>query len=153
MKIKGIGHTAFRCRNFQETLDFYVRALGGRKAFDLTDEAGNVSLSYVEIAPGQFLELFPAGYEGDNLAQERSFLHICLEVDDFAGAVEALRANGVAVTTGGRGSPELTEDPHARTPGQCGSLCAFVTDPEGNDVELMQFTPESKQVKGGEFHA
>lgn len=152
MKINGIGHAAFRCRHFQETMDFYVQVLGGKKAFELKDEEGGVYLAYVEIAPGQFLELFPVDYEGDNPAQERSFLHICLEIDDFAKTVEAVRAAGAVVTVGGRGSPELTEDPGARTPGQCGSLCAFVTDPEGNDVELMQFTQDSMQLKGGSFH-
>ena len=152
MKINGIGHVAFRCRHFQETMDFYIQVLGGKKTFDLKDEEGRVYLTYVEIAPGQFLELFPADYEGDNLAQERSFLHICVEIDDFAKTVEALRAAGAVVTVAGRDTPALTEDPTARTPGQCGSLCAFVTDPEGNDVELMQFTENSMQLKGGPFH-
>jgi catechol-2,3-dioxygenase len=28
----------------------------------------------------------------------------------------------------------------------CGSLCAFIKDPEGNDIEIMQFTPDSMQL-------
>ena len=30
--------------------------------------------------------------------------------------------------------------------GACGSLTAWVQDPEGNEIELMQYTPVSMQV-------
>ena len=149
MNIIGIGHMALRCNHFQETLNFYTNVLGGRKAFDLYDDAGNLCLTYVEIAPGQFVELFPAPYEGDNDQMNRSYVHICLEVDDFPKAVRKLQKNGALVTAGPKGAPAVQEPLEEKEPGQCGSICAFVTDPEGNDVELMQFTANSKQLKGG----
>ena len=150
MEILGIGHVAMRCRYYDETLRFYTEGLGGRKAFDLYKDDGSVWITYVDLGNGQFVELFPMPYEGENLQSERSFVHMCLEIDDFPRVVRRLRANGVQVTNSGRGSSEVPEPLEQRVPGLCGSLCAFVTDPEGNDVELMQFTAASKQINGGE---
>ena len=152
MNITGIGHVGIQCNDFAKTFDFYTKGLGGEKAFELINDDGVPYITYIAIPGGQFVELFHMNYTGDNKPQKCSFVHICLEVEDFAKAVRQLQANGVKVTTGGAGSQLLEEPFEKRTPGQCGSLCAFVTDPEGNDVELMQFTENSKQIKGGEFH-
>jgi hypothetical protein len=39
------------------------------------------------------------------------------------------------------------EEPYQDYPlGMCGSRCAFIRDPEGNDIELMQFTEKSMQL-------
>ncbi len=152
MNITGIGHIGIRCNSLEETFEFYTKGLGGEKAFELCDEDGVPYLTYIAMPGGQFVELFHENYTGDNKPQKRSFVHICLEVEDFAKAVRQLQANGVKVTSGGDGSPLLEEPFEERTPDRCGSLCAFVTDPEGNDVELMQFTENSKQIKGGKFH-
>jgi predicted enzyme related to lactoylglutathione lyase len=53
-------------------------------------------------------------------------------VDDVAAAVKALRAKGVEVT-----DPKMGTD-H--------SWQAWLSDPDGNRIELHGYTPESKQA-------
>ena len=61
-----------------------------------------------------------------------SYQHFCLEVDDLTGTVAAMRAHGVEVS-----------DPKT---GRDRSLQAWLADPDGNRIELHQYTPQSKQL-------
>ena len=58
---------------------------------------------------------------------------MCLEVDDIQRAVADLRAAGAELD-----DPVLGSD---------GSWQAWLADPDGNRIELHQYTPESKQAK------
>jgi catechol 2,3-dioxygenase-like lactoylglutathione lyase family enzyme len=62
-----------------------------------------------------------------------SYKHICLEVDDIQQTVAEMRERGVEV-----GDITLGSDQ---------SYQAWITDPDGNRIELHQFTDESLQVK------
>ncbi len=143
IKFKGIGHVALRCKDFGRMSDFYEKTLGLKKAFDLIDENDEAWIRYYRVAPGQFIELFPGvascpndGYVGDNRKCDRSHFHCCFETP--------ARHEAIADLEGRKGVPV------GRTPddtvGLCRSYCQFVTDPEGNEWELMEFTPESLQI-------
>ena len=54
-----------------------------------------------------------------------------LDIDDIRAAVAELRARGAEVTEIGRGTDR--------------SWNAWLADPDGNRIELQQYTPESKQ--------
>lgn len=143
-----LGHPALLCKDMEKMLDFYVNKLGLRQAFTLNHEDGSPWLTYVQIARGQFVELFYTSYPSDNRTAERSFHHFCIEVDDMAAALERLKERGVEIYSGpadnGRRMPVPNPD---HRPGPCGTLCAFIRDPEGNDIELQQFTDKSLQLK------
>src|SRR5438477_11416641 len=60
--ITGIGHVAFRVTDLGRALDFYCGTLGFREAFRLErDGEPSPWIVYLQLAPGQFLELFPGG--------------------------------------------------------------------------------------------
>jgi lactoylglutathione lyase len=143
-----LGHVALRCKDYQKMLDFYVNKLGCEELFHLDDDNGSLWLTYIRVSKGQFIELFPESYPGNNNAHFRSHLHFCFEVDNFSEIIRKLEAKGVPVHKGPvRDYPHL-EEPYEKHPlGMCGSLCAFISDPEGNDIELMQFTDKSMQRK------
>ena len=65
-------------------------------------------------------------------AQKQSFRHICLEVDDIRTTVERLRSKGIEVS-----EPKLGKDR---------SWQAWITDPDGNRIELHDYNPDSKQA-------
>ena len=142
IKFKGIGHIALRAKNMEHMEKFYTEKLGFKKAFDLLDENNEVWISYFSVAPGQYIEVFPGAeffphknYTGDNRKCNRSHFHACFETPARHTAIEDLESKGLFV---------------GRTPddsvGLCKSYCQFVTDPEGNEWELMEFTPESMQL-------
>lgn len=132
--ILGIGHNAFRVRDLEKSLQFYCGTLGFKEAFRLTNEKGEVWIVYLKIADNQFLELFPGG---ENTLQVPpnpiGYAHFCLLVDDMAATLEELAGRGLKI----EGSPRK---------GQDGNWQYWITDPDGNRIELMQIMPDSPQA-------
>ena len=147
MKFKGIGHIALRTKDFKTMGRFYEEVLEFPKVFDLPDEDGNIWLSYYRVPSGQFIELFPGEgtpghlacddkYSGDNIQNSHSHYHGCFEIDARHEAYRDMEKKGMDIS--------YTEDD---TGGMCGSWCSFIEDPEGNQWELMEYSPISRQLK------
>ena len=127
-----LGHTAFGVHDLERSLAFY-RKLGLDEAFRLHYDDGSLMLVYLHVGGDRFLELFPNGPEPDpNRVQ--SFKHVCLITDDLAGLIEHLRGQGVPIQR------EIKE-------GLDTNLQAWIRDPDGNAIELMQLAETSPQRK------
>lgn len=142
---KELGHIGIFCKDFDRMHDFYTNKLGCREAFRLYKPDASLWLAYIHVGNSQYIELFPDGYRKDNTFGNRSHTHFCLEVANFQQALETLRKRGVTVYEGPEGR-ELKVPGPDKEEGMCGSLCAFIRDPEGNWIEVMQFTPRSMQI-------
>ena len=128
--ITDLAHTAFGVHDMDRALAFY-RELGIHEAFRLDREDGSLMLVYLHVAADRFIELFPNGPEpGPERVQ--SFRHICLAVDDLEAMVADLRAKGITIER------ELKR-------GLDQNLQAWIRDPDGNPIELMQMMEESPQ--------
>ncbi len=128
--ISDLGHAAFAAHDLEETLAFY-RLLGIEEAFRLNHDDGSLMLVYLHVSGDRFIEIFPGGPEPDpNRVQ--SFMHICLLTEDLGGVVERLRGEGV----------KIDREP---VEGLDGNLQAWIQDPDGNAIELMQLTEDSPQ--------
>jgi lactoylglutathione lyase len=114
----------------EKTLEFYAQ-LGIGESFRLHKEDGSLMLVYLHIAGDRFIELFPNGPEPD-ADRTQSFRHICLAVDDLAAMVENLQGQGITI-----------ERPLKQ--GLDSNLQAWIRDPDGNPIELMQLVEESPQ--------
>ena len=125
-----LGHTAFGVHNLETSLAFY-RKLGLDESFRLNYPDGSLMLVYLHIGGDRFLELFPNGPEPDP-NRVHSFKHVCLLTDNLAGLVEHLRAQGVPIER------EIKE-------GLDTNLQAWIRDPDGNAIELMQLAETSPQ--------
>ena len=133
--ITSIGHVAFRVADLDTSVDFYCRGLGLREAFRLQDD-DLVRGIYLTVAPGEFIELFPPGTTTVRAAPlESSYRHVCLVVDDLAATLEQLAERGVI------------PDSEMKKGKRDGNWQAFVSDPDGNKIELMQIDPMSPQAK------
>ena len=131
MKFVGIAHTAYAVGDMKKSLEFYVGKLGFTHAFSLTREDGTPWIEYLNVAPGQFIELF---YADKPLGKNSTYRHLCLRVEDCAAAAVELAANGVEIDV----QPKQGTDKNI----QC-----WIHDPDGNPVEIMQIAPESPQAK------
>jgi lactoylglutathione lyase len=127
-----LGNTAFAAYDVKKTLEFYA-LLGVREAFRLHNGDGSLMLVYLHIAGDRFLEVFPGGPPPDP-DRAQSFMHLCLLADDIHAVCEHLRAEGVA----------LDREPVV---GLDGNWQAWVRDPDGNAIELMQLSEDSPQRK------
>jgi lactoylglutathione lyase len=126
-----LGHVAFRVRDLEVSIGWYAEALGAQEAFRATEEGGAPLLVYLELAAGQFIELFPGGKNPvEQPPAPIGYAHTCLVVDDLAATLAHLAARGVTPT-----APPRT--------GRAGQALAFIDDPDGNRLELMAIPPGS----------
>ena len=146
MKFVEIGHIALRAKNMEAMEKFYTQVLGFEKAFDLLTPEGKVWITYFRMPGGQFVEVFPSQelpgfdvkddvYDGKNIQNRRSHFHACFEIDARHEAYRDMAAKQVPITYTANDSV-----------GMCGSWCSFIEDPEGNQWELMEFSPISRQL-------
>ena len=129
-----IGHLAFRTADMEKTLYFYTQMLSFKHQFSIKDDQGRPRIEYVMTPDGRFLEFF---YMAPGEAPEKGtgYMHLCLEVDDCAEAVAQLEAKGVTIE-----KPVKT--------GKDGNRQAWIKDPDGRDIEIMQLVSDSPQYQG-----
>lgn len=132
MAIADLGHPAFACHDLDASLAFYAK-LGIEESFRLLHDDGSLMLVYLHVAGDRFIELFPGGPAPEERSDKQSFMHICLAVDDLERTVEDLRANGVTIDI----EPKMGLDYNMQ---------AWIADPDGNKIELMQYSERSPQL-------
>jgi lactoylglutathione lyase/glyoxylase I family protein len=147
-KINRLTHCSFRCNNFEKTLSFYRDILEIPVAFTLRNEDGSVWLTYLELGPGEFIELFNETYTGKNEWKSKGHHHTCFLVDDIQEAARTLESKGIPLTQGPVDLRKFFQIPYKLEgkQGLCNSWAFYIQDPEGNEIEFMQYTPESLQV-------
>lgn len=128
--ITGLAHVCFIVSDLEKSMAFYQDVLGLTPAFDFVNEEGKRYGYYLHLGERTFIELF-SGQLAER-AEGQPFRHICLEVNDIQATAAAIRAKGVEVT-------------EIKT-GKDHSYQAWITDPDGNRIELHHYTPESKQI-------
>jgi catechol 2,3-dioxygenase-like lactoylglutathione lyase family enzyme len=128
--IRNLAHLCFIVRDLDASIRFYCEQLGLKLAFVRTNPAGQRYGAYIFVGARNFLELFTGDVPKD-IAPGR-YQHVCFEVDDMPGTVQKLRAAGVEVS-----EPKVGMDR---------SLQAWLSDPDGNKIELHQYTAESLQA-------
>jgi len=127
----GLAHVCFTVRDLGAAVAFYQGKLGLRPAFDFTNAQGERTGAYLHVGGRSFIELF-AG-ELAPAAGGQSYRHLCLEVEDIEGTAARLREQGVEVTPVQMGGD--------------GSWQAWLQDPDGNRIELHQYTAQSLQTE------
>ena len=135
--ITDLGHLAFAAHDLDRSLAFYDK-LGLHEAFRLHNEDGSLMLVYLHVTGDRFIEVFPNGPAPDPNRQG-SFMHLCLTVDNLRSTVEDFRKNGVIIEQ----EPKVGLDHNWQ---------AWLRDPDGNPIELMQLVEISpqRQVARGE---
>jgi glyoxylase I family protein len=128
--ITNLAHVCFTVSDLERSIGFYCDGLGLTPAFDFTDENGRRFGLYLHAGGRNFVELFE-GKLGER-AEAQSFRHICLEVDDIQATVQTLRERGLEVS-----EVKLGQDQ---------SYQAWITDPDGNRIELHGYTAQSWQA-------
>jgi lactoylglutathione lyase len=132
----GIAHLALTAKDMEKSLDFYTRVLGLKKAFELAHpRTGAPWIIYLHLGGRQFIELFYNATK-DNPWNDtlQGFNHLCIEVDDIQKTVKHIEDSGYKVDRG----PSQGADFNWQ---------AWITDPDGIRIELMQISPESPQGK------
>ena len=132
---KKIGHTAYTVSDMEKSLSFYCDALGFEKKFELHTPEGKPWIIYLQVADGQFIELFYGGSKKNPWDRETvGYSHLCLEVDDIHEIAGRIKSKGLTLDVEPKQGADLNW--------QC-----WVRDPDGNRIEMMQMDPNSPQMK------
>ena len=163
MNITNIGHPSFKVADREKSLHFYRDLLGLPVKFTITyseiadfaETGGNsmdpgslrafgdkVWITYLEAAPHQYIELFDDGGATEKITHSLQefdhigYLHLALEVEDVHAAYEELKKSGeVKIINAPNMGIEHTWQ-------------FWIEDPDGNSIELMQYTDDSWQLTG-----
>ncbi|HEX6269025.1 MAG TPA: VOC family protein [Anaerolineales bacterium] len=137
--IRQLAHLNFVTNDLSKVIDFYVNKLDMRVKFTLNNKEGKPFGYYFECGNSSFLEFFDQtmaaevwGGKVEELTIGTRYKHFCLEVTGLDEFCEKLKSNGVNVS--------------AISMGMDNSRQAWVADPDGNQIELMEYGHSSLQL-------
>nr|MDD6335162.1 VOC family protein [bacterium] len=129
--IQSIAHVALEVPDMDKAFDFYCGIMGFTHKRTLYNADGSPSIQFLEIAPGQMMELFYA--EAPKVADASWYRHVCLFVSNVQEEVARIRALGAPIDV----EPCI---------GKSGFWLAYTRDPFGNAIELMDPVPAAEQA-------
>jgi lactoylglutathione lyase len=133
--LASLGHVAIRVADIDRSVEFYCRTLALEEMMRLHRPDGALWLVYLRLTDDQFLELFPDAVGTRAPPPEANGLnHLCLTVHDLDVTLAWLAERGVPLAR-----PLKT--------GADGNRQAWIDDPDGNRIELMEMAPGSLQAQ------
>jgi len=136
--IRRIGHLCFVTDQLPAMTRFYTEVLGLLVKFDFHNTEGELFGVYIECGDS-FIEIFDRvlkvkqwGGPLETPGKGGLYNHFCMEVTGLKDFRDALIAKGLKVS-------EITS-------GMDHSLQAWTGDPDGNAIELMEYTHHSLQL-------
>jgi catechol 2,3-dioxygenase-like lactoylglutathione lyase family enzyme len=136
MVMKALAHACILSNDLDKTQQFYCEALGLRHRFDFMRNGERVGY-YLEITPGQYLEVFHTTAQNQALGHQRLH-HLCFEVEDVQDTIAQLEHHGVPTRDLKMGADH--------------SWQFWCSDPDGTDLEFQQYTEHSTQHTGETVH-
>ena len=133
--ITGLGHVAIKVKDLDASLAFYSGLLDFPEMLRLHNKDGSTWLVYLRITDSQYLEVFP-GAENDRAPgwNANGVNHLCLTVVDIENLVRRMEARGIKMLM-------PVKD------GADGNRQAWIEDPDGNRIELMEMAPGCLQLE------
>ncbi|MGD0778814.1 MAG: VOC family protein [Candidatus Solibacter sp.] len=128
-RIIGVPHVAFRVHDIEASRHFYKDFLGYSEPFSIKAD-GKLVMTFIKINDRQYVELAPETNPG-----EPRFMHLALETDDAEALRQYVKSKGYKVS----------EKPASR--GRIGNIGTGLDDPDGNHIDVTQYTPDSESMK------
>ena len=137
--IRQLAHLNFVTNDLSRIIDFYVDKLGLSVKFTLDNDKGQPFGYYFGCGNTTFLEFFDQamaaevwGGKVEELNIGTRYRHFCLEVTGIDEYCETLKSRGVQVSPISMGMDNSRQ--------------AWIADPDGNAIELMEYGPKSLQL-------
>jgi lactoylglutathione lyase len=118
-------HTCLNVSDIDRSVDFYTKELGLKVTSRREVKENNAEIAFLKDESGAAIEL--THWRGkEKLVEGDNFDHIAFGVDDVTAAVERFRERGVTIAM----------EPFSLQGSS--SMIAFIKDPDGNWLELIQ---------------
>jgi lactoylglutathione lyase len=125
-RIIGVAHIGLETNDMAAAREFYGHGLGYQEPFHLDKPAGGLMLTYFKVNDHQYIEVFP---DLKSETQDR-LSHIAFETTDIRQLRDYLASHDVKV-------------PASVPQGRDGNLSMMLKDPDGHNVEFVQYMPGS----------
>lgn len=124
-------HTSIRTSDMNRSIDFYTRLMGLKLLGRQEIPQNNAEIAFLQDPKGKGAELELTFYRSQKkfiqpVYENRVFDHIAFEIKDMERMISMFRKEKVTIT----------DEPFRLKPG--GSLIAFVEDPDGTLIELIE---------------
>lgn len=134
--ITGYGHAALKVKDVDASLAFYRDQLGFPEMLRLHKDDGSLWLVYLRITDLHYLEIFPGAEENRAPGWNANGVnHLCFTIDDLDATTKRITDSGIKLTA-------------AVKSGADGNRQAWIEDPDGNRIELMEMHPDCMQYAG-----
>jgi lactoylglutathione lyase len=124
--IIGVAHIGLETNDMAAARRFYGHGLGYQEPFSLDKPSGGLMLTYFKVNDHQYIEVFP---DLKSETQDR-LSHIAFETTDIRQLRDYLATRAVKV-------------PEKLKAGRDGNVSMMVKDPDGHNVEFVQYMPGS----------
>jgi lactoylglutathione lyase/glyoxylase I family protein len=129
--IKQLAHINIGSYDLEASENFYCKILGLEKIFEFIKN-GELFGFYAGTGNTTFVEVFLEEERGETATT--LLHHLCLEVEDLEAAITEIRSKGWEISDKKLGGDN--------------SWQAWIRDPSGVLIELMQYTEKSSQFTG-----
>lgn len=124
-------HTSIRTSNMERSIDFYVRLIGLKLVSRREIPQNNAEIAFLQDAEGKGARLELTLYRKQKKFvqadyEDRVFDHIAFDVRNLEETVSRMRKEGITIT----------DEPFKLGP--TGPLIAFIEDPDGTLIELIE---------------
>ena len=124
-------HTSIRTRNMDRSIDFYTKMMGLKLVRRREIPQNNAEVAFLQDPEGKGASLELTFYKGQKAFiqadyEDRLFDHLAFDIKDMKKTIEMLR----------NGKVTITDEPFRLGPG--GSVIAFIEDPDGTLIELIE---------------
>ena len=133
-EILGIAHVALYVHDLVQSRAFYKDFLGFDEPFSLPNRDGSLHLTWIKINDRQAIELFP-----EKAPKTDRLYQVSFQVSDAEMMRQYLAGKGIAV-------------PDTVPLGKSGTANLMIQDPDGHNVEFVQYLPESWTAKDYGHH-
>ena len=128
--ITRIAHVCINARDLNRSIAFYEKILRLKRKFNFL--RGELLIgAYFEICMGNYIEIFE---NRDAEIVNTGLVHLCLETDDTDELIRWLDKNNIQHTD--------------KKSGCDNSFQIWINDPDGNKIEIHEYTPASAQLTG-----
>jgi catechol 2,3-dioxygenase-like lactoylglutathione lyase family enzyme len=129
-----LGHINLKVGDLRASIDFYSR-VGFPEFLRLTERDGSTWIVYLKITEKLYIELLPGGEGRGGDEAATGLNHLCLTTDDIEATITELSNVGIPLSE--------PFDPAKR--GVDGNRGAWIADPDGNRIEIMEMAANCVQ--------
>jgi len=126
--VVGIAHVTFKASDLAKARTYYAGVLGLPQAFEIKDAAGKVASAFFKINDDQYIEITPNLKAGELIRQGR----VVFESTNLEKLHALYTARGLK--------------PGAISRGPDGNPVFRIVDPEGNNLDFLQYVAGSQQT-------